>query len=113
MAEELKKIITQAETLKNDYDLLFKKYSVAGEAQFNQLIEVAKQAVSNPGMDDNTLGLLITSLQEGMEVLKADVNAYEVLKAKSEELTAWDESPYAELDFPDYEEYVYGLDDAL
>lgn len=113
MAEELKKIITQAETLKNDYDLLFKKYSVAGEAQFNQLIEVAKQAVSNPGMDDNTLGLLITSLQEGMEVLKADVNAYEVLKAKSEELlTAWDESPYAELDFPDYEEYVYGLDDA-
>lgn len=113
MAEEVKKVITQAEALKNDYDLQFKKYSALGETKFNQLVEAAKQAVSNPDMDDKALGLVLTSLQAGMDTLKADVNAYEVLNVKRQELlAAWDESPYADLDFPDYEGFVYGLDDA-
>ena len=113
MAEELKKVITQAEELKNGYDLQFKKYSAAGETKFNQSVETAKQAAANPDTDDKTLGLVLTSLQEGMDELKADVNAYEILNVKRQELlTEWDESPYAEVDFPEYEKYVYGLDDA-
>ena len=113
MAEELKKVIAQAEALKNDYDLQFKKYSAVGEIRYNQLVETAKQAVSNPDMDDKALGLVFTSLQAGMDTLKADVSAYEELNVKRQELlTAWDESPYAEVDFPEYEKYVYGLDDA-
>mgnify|MGYP007000005284 FL=1 len=72
MAEELKKVITQAEELKNGYDLQFKKYSAAGETKFNQLVETAKQAAANPDTDDKALGLVLTSLQEGMDELKAE-----------------------------------------
>ena len=73
------------------------------KTKFNQSVETAKQAADNPDTDDKTLGLVLTSLQEGMDELKADVNAYEILNVKRQELlTEWDESPYAEVDFPEY-----------
>lgn len=113
MAEELKKVITQAEDLKNTYDTQNMRYSAAGEEKFNQLVATVKQAAGNPEVDEKTLGDMLTSLQQGMAELKADVNAYNVLSGKGDELyQKWDESPYVELEFPEYEKYVEGLNDA-
>ncbi len=56
---------------------------------------------------------MVKSLQAGMDTLKADVEAYDALTAKTVELSeAWDESAYADQAFPEYEEYLSGLEDA-
>ena len=109
----LENVLTQAEELKNGYDLQKKKYSAAGEAKYNELLETVKQAASNPDIDEEAVGVMVKSLQAGMDTLKADVEAYDALTAKTVELSeAWDESAYADQAFPEYEEYLSGLEDA-
>ena len=109
----LENVLTQAEELKNGYNLQKKKYSAAGEAKYNELLETVKQAASNPDIDEEAVGVMVKSLQAGMDTLKADVEAYDALTAKTVELSeAWDESAYADQAFPEYEEYLSGLEDA-
>ena len=109
----LENVLTQAEELKNGYDLNKKKYSAAGEAKYNELLETVKQAASNPDIDEEAVGGMVKSLQAGMDTLKADVEAYDALTAKTVELSeAWDESAYADQAFPEYEAYLSGLEDA-
>lgn len=79
MAEELNKVITKAEDLKAKYDTNQEKYSIAGEEKFTKMLQAAKDAASNPEVDDKTLGMLLTTVQTGMDTLTADVNAYKTL----------------------------------
>ena len=79
MAEELNKVITKAEELKAKYDTNQEKYSIAGEEKFTKMLQAAKDAASNPEVDDKTLGMLLTTVQTGMDTLTADVNAYKTL----------------------------------
>lgn len=46
------------------------------------MLKTAKEAVANPDMDDKALGVMLTSLQAGMDTLKMDVNAYKTLNEK-------------------------------
>ena len=43
------------------------------------MLQAAKDAASNPEVDDKTLGMLLTTVQTGMDTLTADVNAYKTL----------------------------------
>lgn len=58
----LENVLTQAEELKNGYDLQKKKYSAAGEAKYNELLETVKQAASNPDIDEEAVGVMVKSL---------------------------------------------------
>lgn len=46
------------------------------------MLQAAKDAASNPEVDDKTLGMLLTTVQTGMDTLTADVNAYKTLNQK-------------------------------
>ena len=111
MAEELQKVITDAEKLKEEYATA--TYSKAGEAKFDELLKTAKEAVANPDMDDKALGVMLTSLQAGMDTLKMDVNAYKTLNEKINTLNEeWENSVYVDLDMPDYDQFLTDLETA-
>lgn len=113
MAEELNKVITKAEELKAKYDTNQEKYSIAGEEKFTKMLQAAKDAASNPEVDDKTLGMLLTTVQTGMDTLTADVNAYKTLNQKILDLSnAWDNGVYVDLDLPDYEQFLIDLETA-
>ena len=50
------------------------------------MLQAAKDAASNPEVDDKTLGMLLTTVQTGMDTLTADVNAYKTLNQKIQDL---------------------------
>ena len=71
---------------------------------------MAKAAVANDEVKDDSLQSIAKSLQLRMDSLVSDVAAYQTLTTKTNDLSvAWDESIYADQDFLDYEEYLVGL----
>ena len=64
-------------------------------------------------MDDKALGVMLTSLQAGMDTLKMDVNAYKTLNEKINTLNEeWENSVYVDLDMPDYDQFLTDLETA-
>ena len=113
LQDVLKQNISNAEAKYAEYMAANETFSKAGQQKYEETIKVAKEAASNSQLDDETLMEIITSLQLRMDSLALDIEAYKTLQAKTEELeTAYDESPYAEVGLPIYEDYLDELLDS-
>ena len=107
MANNLQKCIEEAEALKESYASQNTAYSIEGGIKFDNVLKSAREAVSQPDIDDKTLGLMLTSVQAAMDTLRADVAAYETLSKQITNLeTAYEETPYADKGLPAYDEYL-------
>ena len=107
IANELQKCIEEAESLKESYTSLNTAYSTEGGIKFDNILKTAREAASQPDMDDKALGTMITSVQAAMDTLRADVAAYKTLSEKITALEdAYDETPYADKGLPEYDDYL-------
>ena len=112
MRDALNQNITEAETQYKE-EISLKKHSKEGDKKYEEMIALAKAAVANGEVKDDSLQSIAKSLQLRMDSLALDVAAYQTLTTKTNDLSvAWDESIYADQDFLDYEEYLVGLEEA-
>ena len=112
MRDALNQNITEAETQYKE-EISLKKHSKEGDKKYEEMIALAKAAVANGEVKDDSLQSIAKSLQLRMDSLALDVAAYQTLTTKTNDLSvAWDESVYADQDFLDYEEYLVGLEEA-
>ena len=112
MRDALNQNITEAETQYKE-EISLKKHSKEGDKKYEEMIALAKAAMANGEVKDDSLQSIAKSLQLRMDSLALDVAAYQTLTTKTNDLSvAWDESVYADQDFLDYEEYLVGLEEA-
>ena len=111
--EVVKNNIAQIERNYTDY-VENAKHGAAEDEAYKSILAVAKEAVENAEVENDSLTNLILSLQSSYDAMAATVSQYEALNMQIDNLWAvWeDNEAYVNLDLPEYEEYVTGLVDA-
>lgn len=107
MRDALNQNITEAEQQYAN-DIAGKKHSKEGDKKYEEMIALAKEAVTNNEVTDDSLQSIANSLLLRMDSLVLDVKAYENLDAKINELdTELENSIYTKegVVFDDYEDY--------
>ncbi len=90
-----------------------KKHSQSADKKYQDMIAAAEAAHADGALGDDALRSALESLQLCMDSLAQDVADYETLSQKIEELnTAWEESAFAGLEFPAYDDFLSGLETA-
>ena len=114
MRDALNQNITEAEQQYAN-DIAGKKHSKEGDKKYEEMIALAKEAVTNNEVTDDSLQSIANSLLLRMDSLVLDVKAYENLDAKINELdTELENSIYTKegVVFDDYEDYLAELEEA-
>ena len=114
MRDALNQNITEAEQQYAN-DIAGKKHSKEGDKKYEEMIALAKEAVTNNEVTDDSLQSIANSLLLRMDSLVLDVKAYENLDAKINELdTELENSIYTKegVVFDDYEDYLGELEEA-
>ena len=112
MRDALNQNITEAEQQYAN-DIAGKKHSKEGDKKYEEMIALAKEAVTNNEVTDDSLQSIANSLLLRMDSLVLDVNAYKTLNEKINTLNEeWENSVYVDLDMPDYDQFLTDLETA-
>jgi NADH:ubiquinone oxidoreductase subunit E len=86
MRDALNQNITEAETQYKE-EISLKKHSKEGDKKYEEMIALAKAAVANGEVKDDSLQSIAKSLQLRMDSLALDVAAYQTLTTKTNDLS--------------------------
>ena len=83
------------------------------DAAYLAVMATAKEAVENMEVTNDSLSNLIISLQSSYDALTSSVAEYQTLNTRIQDMWAvWDNNEaYMDLDLPEYEEYLGGLEE--
>ena len=83
------------------------------DAAYQAVMATAKEAVENMEVTNDSLSNLIISLQSSYDALTSSVAEYQTLNTRIQDMWAvWDNNEaYVNLDLPEYEEYLGGLEE--